>query len=422
MSQRDFDIADALASLRTAVRTGVPAPAAALLRARAEQRMRARHMGALAVAAVAVVALLLTVGAAVQRNAINPGPAGGTETPTGSPTAAPRPDRPVPSYPVIRVDDPIARVDWAGATVTGVPPRGPACPSGRLRFRGGATAGYPRMSLVLEAPRPPVFGDLTGDGRAEAVIVALCEGDEQGDHHHSQLLVVGRQASGALVALGWAGPVGWGIVYGFWLSGDRLVIEPEPTAGTYTNGQTLEYRWVGGRFAAQDTGWPGIGPFRDRIGPRIDLGSDDGHVIRTLGCSGPIQIRPEGRAPATAPSDAYFEFEQPVATQHVLDLAGDGHRYVLVAVSCVDRVRSTVDSGGSSAPVLHGQGVLVLDVEPPTGAIRAVDLVPVPLDLSQFSWTFERGRLTVSSFRVSDGNEGPTRRWIWNGAYFQPEV
>jgi hypothetical protein len=48
--------------------------------------------------------------------------------------------------------------------------------------------------------------------------------------------------------------------------------------------------------------------------------------------------------------------------------------------------------------------------------------VPVPLDLSQFSWTFERGRLTVSSFRVSDGNPGPTRRWIWNGAYFQVEA
>jgi hypothetical protein len=421
MSEREFDVADALASLRAAVRSGVPAPAAAVLRARAERRLRARHAGALAVAAVVVVAMLLTVGAVVQRDAIQPGRPERTGSPTGSPTAAPRPDRPVPPYPVTPVDDPIARVGWADATVT-VPPRGPDCPSGQLRFRGGDTAGYPRMSLMLEAPLSPVFGDLTGDGRAEAVIVALCEGDEQGDHHHSQLLVVGRQASGALVALGWAGPVGWGIVYGFWLSGDRLVIEPEPTAGTYTNGQTLEYRWVGGQFQAQDTGWPGIGPFRDRLGPRIDLGSDDGHVVRTLGCSGPIQIRPDGRASATAPSDAYVEFAQPVTTQHVLDLAGDGHRYVLVAVSCIDSVRSTVDGSGSSAPVPHGQGVLVLDVGPPTGPIRAVDLVPVPLDLSQFSWTFERGRLTVASFRVSDGNEGPTQRWVWNGEYFQREA
>jgi hypothetical protein len=420
MSEREYDIAQALASLRAAVRTSVPAPAAAALRARAEQRLRARQVGALAVAAVTVVAVLVTVGVTGQRNAINDGPAGGTETPTGSPTAAPRPDRPVPPYPVTRIDDPIARVDWADATVTGVPPRGPTCPSGRLHFRGGVTAGYPRMILLLGPPRPPVYGDLTGDGRAEAFIEAVCEGDEQSDHHHSQLLVVDRQASGALVARGWVGPVGWGIVYGFWLSGDRLVIEPEPGAGTYTNGQTLEYRWVGGRFQAQDTGWPGIGPFPDRLGPRIDLGPDDGHVARTLGCSGQIQIQPEGRAPATAPDNAVFEFAQPVTTQHVLDLAGDGHRYLLVAVTCLDRVQSTMDSSGATAGMIHGQGVLVLDIERPTGPIRAVDLVPVPLDLTLSTWTFERGRLSVSSFR--DGNEGPTQRWVWNGTYFQAEA
>jgi hypothetical protein len=400
------------------VRTSVPAPAAAVLRARAEQRLRARNLGAVAVAAMVVVAALLAVGAVAQRNAIKPGPAEGTGTPTGSPTAPTRPDRPVPQYPVTRVDDPIARVDWARATVT-VPPRGPDCPSGQLRFRGGATAGYPQMSLMLGAPRPPVYGDLTGDGRAEAVIEAVCAGEEQADHAHSQLLVVGRQASGALVALAWAGPVGWGIVYGFWLSGDRLVIEPEPTVGDYTTGQTLEYRWAGGRFRQLDTGQPGIGPLRDRAGPDIDLGPDDGHVARSLGCpAGLVQIQPDGRALGARVA---YDFQQPSTTQHVLDLAGDGQRYVLAAVTCLDTVESTVDNTGTPTPIIRGEGVLVIE-RLPTGGFRTVDLVPVPPDRRLSTWTFDRGRLAVTSFRVSDGTEGPVQRWIWNGAYFQPEA
>jgi hypothetical protein len=420
MSEREYDIADALASLRAAVRTSVPAPAAAVLRARAEQRQRARQLGAVAVAAVVVATVLLTMSAVVQRNAISPDPANGTRTPTPAPTVPVRPDRPVPPYPVTRVDDPIARVDWAGATVT-VPSRGPDCPSGQLRFRGGVTAGYPQMGLMVGAPRPPVFGDLTGDGRAEAVIEAVCAGDDQADHTHSQLLVVGRQSSGALVALGWAGPKGWGIVYGFWLAGDRLVIEPEPT-GTYHTGQTLEYRWDGGRFRQQDTGWVGIGPLPDRLAPGIDLGPAEGYVARALGCwGGKVQLQPDGRVVAAVPGDASFKFDQPVSAQHVLDLAGDGQRHVLAAVVCEDRVQVTVDSDGVSAPVVRGQGVLVIERHP-TGSFRAVDLVPVPLDRRLAQWTFERGRLTVVSYLVSDGTEAPAQRWVWNGVYFQPEA
>jgi hypothetical protein len=116
-----------------------------------------------------------------------------------------------------------------------------------------------------------------------------------------------------------------------------------------------------------------------------------------------------------------YDFQQPVTTQHVLDLAGDGRRSVLAAVTCLDTVESILDNEGAPTPIIRGEGVLVIERHP-TGGLRAIDLVPVPLDRRLSTWTFERGRLSVSSFRVSDGGEGPTQRWVWNGAYFQPEA
>jgi hypothetical protein len=412
--REDFDVAGALTSLRTAVRDSVAAPAAAVLRERAERGQRARRLGTVGLTAVTVVAVLLAVGTVARRDLAAPQlPA---TTPT-TPAVAPRPDRPVPTYPVFQVNDPIAAVDWANVTLT-VPPRGPDCPSGQLRFSGGRTSGYPRMELVLEQPRPPAYGDLTRDGRPEVVIEALCEGDAEADHLHSQLLAVTRESSGALRALGWVGPRGWGVLYGFWFTGDRLVIEPEP-AGDHTPGRTLEYRWADGRFESLNGGWPGIGVSGSLPGPPIDLGPADGHVARTLRCpGGTVRIGPPEPAETAGAGDIVYRFGQPLVP-HVFDLAGDGHRYMLAAVICQNRSQITPPGDGSDPH--NGQGVLVLDYDQTSGTFRAVDLMSIPADQVLTQWTFDRGRLTIGVARAADGMEAPSQNWRWNGSYFQRE-
>jgi hypothetical protein len=413
MSERDFDVAGALASLRTAVRDSVSAPTAAVLRERAEQRRRSRRLSTAAMAAVAVVAVVLAVGTVVRGDLAAPLPPAGS--PTGSLT--PRPDRPVPTYPDNRVDGPITQVDWADVTLT-VPPRGPDCPSGELRFTGGRTNGYPRMELILSQPRPPAFGDLTGDGQAEAVLEAICARDAEADHQPSQLLVVTRESSGALRPLGWVGPQGWGVVLGFWTAGGRLVVEPD----LYSPGETIEYRWAGDRFERLDTGWPGIEFTDNRPAPPIDLGPDGGRVARSLGCpGGVVRLRQDQVAGRAVVGDFAYFFDQPVTVAHVLDLAGDGHRYVVVQVGCDRLDRAAPPSGGGGASPGYRRGVMVLDYDRAAGRFRAVDLVPVPANHTLTQWTFDRGRLTVGLARVEDGTEAPSQRWRWNGSYFQRE-
>ena len=419
-NEQDGWAVGAFAGLRTAVRDGVSPPPASEVRDRAERQRRARQLGTALVAAAAVVAVALGVTTAVRDSAAPILPPGDPSRTTES--ADPRPDLPVPSRPTTRVDDPIARVDWANVTLT-VPPR-EDCPSGRLRFRDGATAGYPRMDLQLTGARRPIYGDLTRDGRPEAVVEAYCAADEETDHVNSQLLVVTRGATGELTSLGWVGPVGWGVYYGFWFpeaTDDRLVVEPEPlqTAGwAYPIGTTLTYKWSGRGFDHIDTG-RGIQPAADApAGPSIDLGPAGDHVARTLGCpGGPIRITGDRASVEATAGDVVYLFHQPQGARHVLDLNRGPVRHVVVAVACLDRNLYTPEVGVEPSAV-RGQGVLVLEYTE-QGGFRAVDLVPVPADHVLAPWAFEDGRLTVASFRAAEGTEAPTESWVWNGEYFQ---
>jgi hypothetical protein len=424
MNERQYDVTGALADLRAAVAGAVAPPAATTLRARAEQRLRRRRLSAVVVAAAVVIAVALGVTTVVRTTANPPLPPAGTSTPPPTTTAptptpgrpAPRPDRPVPTYPVTTVDDPIARVDWVNVTLP-VPPRAD-CPAGRLRFRDGVTSAYPRMFLYVEEAAP-AYGDLTGDGRFEAVIATGCRRSPAADHSADQLLVVGRGPSGELRAVGWVGPVDWGIGAAYWIDRGRLVIDPSTDVDTQASmGQTMEYRWRDGRFQAL-AGRPGIQPASaDRPGAPIDLGPSDGYVARALGCpGGPVRItEPVWGSEATADA-AIYSFSTAPGQRHLYDLSGDGRRHLLLAVACLDP-RTYRPANRQQPEDVLGEGVLVLDRTADNG-FRAVDIVPTPAGLEVESWDFDRGRLSIRYDRVAGGGEVPPQVWVWNGDYFQ---
>lgn len=102
------------------------------------------------------------------------------------------------------------------------------------------------------------FGDLTGDGRAEAVVEASCATSAEGltSGHGQQLLVVTRADDGTLVGLGWAGPPSAEFL-SYWVSDRRLLIDADPGTTNaedhfpHVPGLALTYQWDGGQL----TGW-----------------------------------------------------------------------------------------------------------------------------------------------------------------------
>jgi hypothetical protein len=91
----------------------------------------------------------------------------------------------------------------------------------------------------------PTFGDLDGDGRAEAVVYVSClaAGGDSGDSSGQLLVVNGR--TGSLAAMGYVGPLAQ--VYGkVRISGQRLEVT---VTQKYTDvRQERTYRWNGRRF------------------------------------------------------------------------------------------------------------------------------------------------------------------------------
>src|SRR6266508_2360272 len=278
----EHNVEETLRGLRAAVERVVTPPPAAAIRAWAGRSSFRPKVVTGLVAAAAVIAVVAGATAAVRAFSArgNADPAG---PPASTPTV-PTSHRP-PSWPP-PLTDPIARVDWKRAVID-VPAsvgRSGLCPTGRLRLSGGASAGWPR--LVLGVPEPqPAYGDLTGDGRPEAVVYAECLGsaEDSGDGE-GQLIVFAREADGTLRALGWAGERG-AVYAGFWVTGGTLYADAHPwyTDWGYSLGAALAYRWSGSAFTRVDSGYPGLQPVGSGPGPEIDLGP----VAERLGCPGP---------------------------------------------------------------------------------------------------------------------------------------
>ena len=426
MTGHDFDPDRAFAGLRSAVRAVARPPAPAAVRARAEHQLRRRRGIAVLAAAAGVVAVLLAsanltrIDAAPTPPPADP-PSSAGPAPSPAPTQwappAPRPSLSVPPRPASTVDDPITMVDWANATIT-VPDR-ERCPTGRLRFRLGSTDGYPKMSLALsEYGARITYGDLTGDSRPEAVIEAYCIADEEGDHWPGNLLVIERRNDGSLRGVAWVGPAKWGIYRDTWVTDRTLYTEQQWSELDYefSPGAAAAYRWDGSAFARVDSGLRGVETLVLEQPKRpIDLGADTDYVPRALGCPGGSVRFDTSPAP--------FQFEQrgyvywierlPGEPGYLADLDGDGHRYVLLKIRCLEGSGLPDDAYRRTT----GNGILVLDR---TGqGFRALDVVTQPAGYDYMGeWTVTEGRLNVS-VSGGEGSAVETITFVWNGQYFQ---
>jgi hypothetical protein len=85
----------------------------------------------------------------------------------------------------------------------------------------------------------------------------------------------------------------------------------------------------------------------------------------------------------------------PDGNPHILDLAGDGHRYLVLALSCA---RS---------------GIVVIDRD------GVVDMIPIDPRYGSSGWSFSRGSLTITRYERSSGEPAASETWVWNGSNFQ---
>ncbi len=237
-----------------------PDPAAIV----ATARRRTRNRAVLAAAAVLAVSLGGVVTASrrlgMDENppVVTPSPA-----PTSAPSRTPSPpsagppsSTPPSSLPPGRssggpspVD--VRAVDWANTTIRFPEARADDdCLTGKVAIVdgvGGPEGDQPHIRVrSAYDDGGATFGDLNGDGRADAVVYASCAGGLGDEDASGQVLVVtGR--TGQLVAH-WVGPVAM-VIKDTTIAGGRLTItftvkysDPEVT-------QERAYRWNGTRFA-----------------------------------------------------------------------------------------------------------------------------------------------------------------------------
>jgi hypothetical protein len=145
----------------------------------------------------------------------------------------------------------VRRVDWASATIRMPELRDDEdCPVGSVTLAKGrwAESGSQGPGSISGSytDGPPTYGDLDGDGRAEAVVYVSCwaAGGDSGDSSGQLLVVSGR--SGALAGMGYVGPLAQ--VYGaLRISAGRLAVT---VTQKYTDvRQKRTYQWDGRRFA-----------------------------------------------------------------------------------------------------------------------------------------------------------------------------
>lgn len=327
----------ALRGLRDRITAGATAPPAASMRAHATRWRRVRRATA-AGAVVAAVAAAAFGGVTLLQPTASP-PVPPVEVPPGPVTPSPRPS----PRPVVPLDDPITAVEWEAATIT-FPPRD-GCPSGEITFApaqpsfhalGVPPEGYPAIALS-----PPAgYGDLTGDGRAEAVVLASCVPTEAGfdGQHFSDLLIVTRDDTGTLTGLGWV-PAEDAAFTSVWITGDgRLLTELVPEGTTFLPGRAASYQWDGERMIGGEPapGYPTIVPLdADRLGPPVRLGA----VAGGLGCPD-AELRFAREAPgwsgvADAGGARYsipdrFEFIQ----KYLFDLDNTGEPLLVATLGC----------------------------------------------------------------------------------------
>jgi hypothetical protein len=281
MSPADNTPDAALASYRDSAHEFFTAPPPQVIVARAGRRSRNRVMLAAAAAVVLILGGVAVAGRPVDRpgpdQPVDPPPAA-TTPPASAPATAPAPTAPSsPSEPP-RSSTPTSKPPRSTASST--PPldlreagwndfvvRLPAdrddkdCPVGRTELTDGEwpESGDQGPGAILPhyADGDPVFGDLDGDGRAEAVRYVKCfaAGGDSGDSS-GQLIVITARGN-QRVGLGYAGPLA-ASYDDVRVSGGKLVVTV--TDRYWDEQQKRTYRWDGSRFVqiAGPTAWPPI--------------------------------------------------------------------------------------------------------------------------------------------------------------------
>jgi hypothetical protein len=333
-----------------------------------------------------------------------------------SPTAAPPPPTPEPtSPPRSPTTDPITKVNWGRATIE--LPEHRACPSGRVRFTRdeflpeatGRSSGSD-FTVVFE-PARVVYGDLTGDGRAEAVLSATClrdDGEDSGDGQ-GQLLVVQRGDRGRLAGIGWVGQRG-AIFSGWWVAQSLLFTDVKPwhTDWGYSLGAARAYRLTGDDFVEVDVteSYPGLLP-RGRRGAPADLGP----VADRIACrDGDLPERDDVSLSLSADGlgtagGTEWNATQPMAPDslpHLVDLDGDGRRRLIVALYCGG---ANAETGPANVVVLERSG----------RGYRAVTVVVPERGPRMHEWRYAGG---VLSLYLGEG--AAETRYRWTGSAFVP--
>ncbi len=274
----------ALASYRDSAHEVFTAPPPQVLVERARRRSRNRVGSAVAAAVVLVVGGVVVAARPADRSRpdhpVDPPAVSATATATDAPAPSPpSPGTDAPgtntpgttsTRPPTRTESPprstppidLREAKWNDFVIRLPSARDDKdCPVGRTEVSDGewpeSGAKGPGVIRTSYSGDGPVFGDLDGDGRAEAVLYVACfaAGGDSGDSS-GQLIVVTARGSQRM-GLGYAGPLA--VVYDdVRVTGGRLVVTV--TDKYWRERQKRTYRWDGSRFVqtAGPTAWPPI--------------------------------------------------------------------------------------------------------------------------------------------------------------------
>jgi len=415
----------AMHGLRRSITAAVPAPAAAAVRDRADHRLRVRRTAAAVAAAALVVAVAVGGTTWLRHTAAPPVQPAETSGPAPSATAEPGPrPAPLPEEPVDeRIDDPIAEVDWRTATITLSPRAG--CPAGAVSFTAvsdihpnalGPADSYPAVALSAVRTR---YGDLTGDGRAEAVLEARCipAAADMASEASAHLLVVARDDSGGLTDLGRIATLGAPVV-SYWIESGRLLVEANPWVpdrdAVNVPGLVLAYEWTGGGFGDWVTAgdYPPLLGLDDHGAPGAPV--RPGVVARATGCPD-VELRfhetaadtPDGPVARTmaAAGDASYAIPPGFSQQYLFDLGSGGGRWLVVPIGCESE-------GGGPA------GTVLAVLERAGEGWQGVSVLQPPGDHQPGSWTGAAGQMVVRWHNAAGGHQDI--RYLWTGTVLEP--
>jgi RNA polymerase sigma-70 factor (sigma-E family) len=305
------------AELGTNVQDHVVTPASDRVIERAE-RLR-RNKTSLLVAGIVLLIAIVTGAIQLLRPAprapVQPGPA---------PSRSPK----VQALSEVDPNDPIHAVDWRHAVISLA--QMPGCPSGRVTFTGSTgedpwfESGREDIRLMLDRL---ALGDVTGDGRAEAVVLAYCGLGEFGTGRRFILLRLERD--GTLTQLGWADPPDHR-VWAIWLHAGTLYMDGSSFPGEPI-GTAYAWRWTGSTFVGSDSSaeYPAIG--------EIDLSP----LADQLYCQGlppadPASLRLTfGPDLLTTVGDRRYDLNGSYSHPKFVERGRFGNPYLLLTVQCI---------------------------------------------------------------------------------------